>query len=576
MSRSNGQGLPPVGVSTRPPRQLNQPSSHQQPSASGAGDQLSQFRQSQQRPQPYAPQYDPYAQPQNSYPQSGQSAAYNQQPSSYGQQPTPYGQPSLEQLTSPLSQPSSYSQPQQSYGAAPQSSSYGASPQSSYGGAPQTTSYGGISQAARTQVPSFEQWSTPAAQPPADTRSYDHGGYASPSLDPYQPHGQHAQHGYANPQTQQQPVHEWGQAAQQFTQSGGLDTTLDPSPYAADQAAYQQPSMQDHGAEFHDEEDYEQAAPRGKYLRIAAALVGAIIVGGGLAYAYTSLIAPGNGELPVIKSASGPNKIKPADAGGKKFANGEKKLMGQLNDGASSSEGDVSGVKRVGTVQVAADGSIIPPAEKPVEAAPERPLEADSGFPSTGATLAPAAASPQTVSGLSTPTDQTLTPASPRAPDSVVQVATNTHPEAAKPAVAAASPITTAAVVPKSAAEPAVAAPAPPPVKKVAVAPPTVKSPAAAATASPTGAAGYVAVLASVPVSTTSRINALKQFADMQQKFGTVLQNKTPDVREANLGEKGNYHRLLVGPPGSREGAQALCGSLKAAGYPSDCWVTAY
>ena len=53
------------------------------------------------------------------------------------------------------------------------------------------------------------------------------------------------------------------------------------------------------------------------------------------------------------------------------------------------------------------------------------------------------------------------------------------------------------------------------------------------------GGAGFVAVLASVPQSATSRIDALKRFADMQQKYGTALAGKTPDVAEANLGSKG-------------------------------------
>ncbi len=175
----------------------------------------------------------------------------------------------------------------------------------------------------------------------------------------------------------------------------------------------------------------------------------------------------------------------------------------------------------------------------------------------------------------------TVTP--PKTLDKAVQVAAAT-PEPVKTVV---SNTTTNSINAVAAATKPAAAPVTPPVKKVAAVaapaaatavatPPAVKKPAAApVTAAPTGA-GYVAVLASVPVSTTSRINALKQFADMQQKFGPVLQNKTPDVKEANLGDKGNYHRLLVGPPSSREGAQALCGSLKTAGYTSDCWVTAY
>ena len=84
-----------------------------------------------------------------------------------------------------------------------------------------------------------------------------------------------------------------------------------------------------------------------------------------------------------------------------------------------------------------------------------------------------------------------------------------------------------------------------------------------------------MAVLASVPASGSSRIEALKQFADMQQQYTSILSNKTPDVQEADLGEKGTYHRLLVGPPGSRESASSLCTQLKAQGY-SGCWVTAY
>jgi hypothetical protein len=70
-------------------------------------------------------------------------------------------------------------------------------------------------------------------------------------------------------------------------------------------------------------------------------------------------------------------------------------------------------------------------------------------------------------------------------------------------------------------------------------------------------------------------MDALKRFADMQQKYSTALAGKTPDVAEANLGSKGNYHRLIVGPPGSREQASAVCVHLKAEGY-NGCWVTSY
>ncbi len=116
------------------------------------------------------------------------------------------------------------------------------------------------------------------------------------------------------------------------------------------------------------------------------------------------------------------------------------------------------------------------------------------------------------------------------------------------------------------------AAPAAPKKQKVAAAAPTTTDEGATSSA---GANGYVVVLASVPASGTSRLDALRKFADMQQQYGTVLANKTPDVRETTLAGKGAYHRLLVGPPGSRSQASELCTQLKASGY-KDCWVTAY
>jgi hypothetical protein len=113
--------------------------------------------------------------------------------------------------------------------------------------------------------------------------------------------------------------------------------------------------------------------------------------------------------------------------------------------------------------------------------------------------------------------------------------------------------------------------------KKVARAEPATTSDAYSESAPVTssGGAGYVAVLASIPHSGSSRIDALKRFADMQQKYSTALAGKTPDISSANLGAKGNFDRLVVGPPGSRQEANSVCSQLKAEGYTS-CWVTTY
>ena len=174
---------------------------------------------------------------------------------------------------------------------------------------------------------------------------------------------------------------------------------------------------------------------------------------------------------------------------------------------------------------------------------------------------------------------QKLVVAPPAAPQKPIVIAKATPPAAV--AVAAAQPAATGSI--DQAAAPAPAPAAKKVVKKVPVvdalgaAPaPAAATPASGSVATTSGGGnGFVAVLASVPRSDKSRIDALKRFADMQQKYGSVLGGKTPDVAEANLGAKGAYHRLVVGPPGSREQANTVCSQLKSQGY-ADCWVTSY
>jgi len=56
---------------------------------------------------------------------------------------------------------------------------------------------------------------------------------------------------------------------------------------------------------------------------------------------------------------------------------------------------------------------------------------------------------------------------------------------------------------------------------------------------------------------------ALEIFANMQEKYGEVLSSRTPDVQETNLGEKGVWYWLVVGPPGSRDAAAACARSSR-------------
>lgn len=421
----------------------------------------------------------------------------------------------------------------------------------------------------------YDQWAAaPAAAPapPADPRGYDLASYMPPqgrAQPPQQDFGHltadlatHPQSGYSD----------WGHQGgyQQDTRGYAAQPGLDANGY--DQQGYSDPN-----AQGYDEETYEVAEPprSRKWITVAAALVGAIVVGGGMTYGYLALFGGSEaGPTPVVKSAEGPSKVKPSEPGGKQFANTDSKLLGRLGEGGgssagSSSETDGAGARKVQTLVVGRDGEIQAPAA--ATAAPSPASAPGVSVPVPGMTLidVPGADAPSPA-----PAAQKAEPIVVQPPAEPVQVAANeTRPAPVMPksinsagetapSAAAAEAVAPVAEKPKPAAKP---------VTKTAAIPDS----APAAPAPKTTGLGYVAVLASVPASGTSRIDALQQFADLQQRYGGILQNKTPDVTEANLGEKGRYHRLVVGPPGSKDGANSVCSQLKSAGY-SSCWVMAY
>ena len=64
----------------------------------------------------------------------------------------------------------------------------------------------------------------------------------------------------------------------------------------------------------------------------------------------------------------------------------------------------------------------------------------------------------------------------------------------------------------------------------------------------------------------------LATFADIQQKYPSLLANYRPIVQKADLGSKGVWYRLRVGPIDDKAEAYKLCGELKTQGLP-DCLV---
>jgi len=409
--------------------------------------------------------------------------------------------------------------------------------------------------APRPVAPSYEAWSS--GLPAHDPYGQDPGGYL-PTEPPY-PADSHQAHAAGLQEV------DWGLAP-----AGYGDPGLDQQGYgAANQLIYGQAHAgaleptynQDEGA-------YEPEEPRrGSWtMRIAGAVVVAIGLGYGLAQAYKAMLgSPPDSTPPVIASDSFPAKEKPLDPGGKQFPHPDSKVLGRLgdsdahaegaNNGLSESDSDGNGTRQVKTLVVGRDGSIAPPTASEPAAASEPTVSVPGltvvdAFGSAGHPMPQRAAAAEPV----------------RQPEP--------EPVASPPPRSGVN-VKTTRVIPSSTAsipdqEPA-AAPVAPKKQRVAAATPVAEESAS----SPTGANGYVVVLASVPASGSSRLDALRKFADMQQQYGAVLGNKTPDVRETTLAGKGPYHRLLVGPPGSRSQANELCTQLKAYGY-KDCWVTAY
>jgi cell division protein FtsN len=71
--------------------------------------------------------------------------------------------------------------------------------------------------------------------------------------------------------------------------------------------------------------------------------------------------------------------------------------------------------------------------------------------------------------------------------------------------------------------------------------------------------------------SQRSMEQAQSAYADLQSRYASVLGSLSPQIQEADLGAKGIYFRVRVGPWATRAEAIAVCESLKSAG--GDCIV---
>ncbi|NWG47435.1 MAG: SPOR domain-containing protein, partial [Alphaproteobacteria bacterium] len=101
----------------------------------------------------------------------------------------------------------------------------------------------------------------------------------------------------------------------------------------------------------------------------------------------------------------------------------------------------------------------------------------------------------------------------------------------------------------------------------VAVEPAPAPAPVEPAPARSVPTDGYMVQIASFPTPAEAEASWQK----LAGKHADLLTGEPHEVMEADLGAKGVWHRLRVGPYAAKDEADALCASLKGRGQ--DCLV---
>lgn len=342
------------------------------------------------------------------------------------------------------------------------------------------------------------------------------------------------------PQRTQPPTHGHGYAAAPPPPPQGYD----PNAYPHQQSGHDAEHEHD---DYHEYEDEEVEEPKSRFrsLFVVASLIGAIALGAGLAYGYKKFGGgQGVGNPPVVKASAGQSKVRADGADGKKVAERLDGPAPAVVPARVAEAPQPAGPRVVQTIPVAPNGTLISP---PPQAAAPTPLRPTISVPGMAIdNLPPSGPPPQAIAAVA--------PAPPQPQPQAPQIIS-------APAGRPVAPPPPAAVAPVERA----------PVQKTAKAAAAVAAPATtAATPAPRASNGYVAVLS----SQGSRIDALKAYADLQQKYNSVLGGKPADVQEATVNGK-VWYRAVVGPPGSRNAAADLCAQLKTAGH-SACFPAAY
>ncbi len=386
-----------------------------------------------------------------------------------------------------------------------------------------------------------------------------------------------------------------------------------------------------HAAQAHQAHEYGSEDPEGAYLSpappqkgkgrfvlVGLVLAGAIGAGGLLAYLFQGSDDGASGKAPVIRADNRPVKVKGPEGPPPKRT---KRIYDRLQGNRSAERERL--VPRKETVPerlakatpapVAIPNTpppmrkAIPPTEEQKAAngaQPDKTVRTAYSLVKSPATTAsapppkaaPRPGAPRKVKIMTVRPDGTIVAAPPTPkpapkPTAVTPPPTAPQPRAAVPtrqpptnpagtgiASTRQASVTPAPSAPTSMANRTVTPPAPAPQPRVASVPQPMPKPrphtetARAATPAPARpetatASPYAGKYAVQVTARRSQAAALEAFADLQQKYASILGTYQPLIQRADLGERGVWFRLRVGPLDSKKAADALCAKLKAAGH---------
>ncbi len=339
----------------------------------------------------------------------------------------------------------------------------------------------------------------------------------------------HAQEGYAHEgqayeQQAYDPSYDYSQYGQQGVHPQGMAQLNDP---------YAPTPLHQAQADTYYNADTASSSGRKSFL-VGAMILGSVIVGGGVAtaYKYSGDGVDGN-RAPVIVSDGANAKVAPDNPGGKVLSNKDKKIFARLGDKGVLTEGaivttgdpDVAGKLRG---EIKETGSL----DKKQLAAGD-----DVGGPRLVKTYKFNRNGEQIV-------DDSVVVTTGQDVKDIAGVGVDTG----KPPLAVKT-LRAGAVRTDALAE-----------KKVA---------ALDSTGVVSTDGNYVVQIS----ARRSQQDALASFSGLQDKYGDVLSGYRPLIQRADLGSKGVFYRLRVGPMKDKELASSVCSKLKSKGLPS-CFVT--